>query len=81
MMSALSTALAVGACAAFCFIADLVYAVDHYLVHHDRQRYRLTSHDIRIGMRWMLSDGGSYAAPPPAPFFSGPPPGPLVRKY
>ena len=47
----------------------------------ERQRYRLTSHDIRIGMRWMLSDGGSYAAPPPAPFFSGPPPGPLVRKY
>lgn len=41
MMSALSTALALGACAAFC-IADLVYAVDHYLVHHDRHRYRLT---------------------------------------
>lgn len=38
-MSFLSTALA---CGAFLFVADLVYAVDHYLVHHDRARYRLT---------------------------------------
>ncbi|MDB4946771.1 MAG: hypothetical protein JWP97_6305 [Labilithrix sp.] len=30
------------ACAAFFFAADLVYAVDHYLVHHDRARYRVT---------------------------------------
>ncbi|HSO34804.1 MAG TPA: sterol desaturase family protein [Labilithrix sp.] len=38
-MSPLTTALA---CAAFFFVADLVYAVDHYLVHHDRERYRVT---------------------------------------
>lgn len=38
-MSALTTALA---SAAFFFAADLVYAVDHYLVHHDRERYRVT---------------------------------------
>jgi hypothetical protein len=35
----LSTILAA---AAFCFIADLVYVVDHYFVHHDRARYKLT---------------------------------------
>jgi sterol desaturase/sphingolipid hydroxylase (fatty acid hydroxylase superfamily) len=38
-MSAINTALA---CAAFFFVADLVYAIDHYLVHHDRERYRVT---------------------------------------
>lgn len=35
----LSTILAI---AAFCFIADFVYVVDHYLVHHDRARYKVT---------------------------------------
>ncbi len=30
------------ACAAVFVVADLVYAVDHYLVHHDRERYRVT---------------------------------------
>ena len=39
MMSVLTTGLA---CGAFFFVADLVYAVDHYFVHHDRQRYRVT---------------------------------------
>ena len=38
-MSLLTTALAGGA---FFFIGDLIYAVDHYLVHHDRERYRAT---------------------------------------
>jgi sterol desaturase/sphingolipid hydroxylase (fatty acid hydroxylase superfamily) len=38
-MHLLTTALA---CGTFFVIADLVYAVDHYLVHHDRQRYRVT---------------------------------------
>ena len=38
-MTALTATLA---CAAFFFVADLVYAVDHYLVHHDRERYRVT---------------------------------------
>lgn len=38
-MSAINTVLA---CAAFFFVADLVYAIDHYLVHHDRERYRVT---------------------------------------
>ena len=39
MLSPLTTAIA---CGAFFFIADLVYAIDHYLVHHDRERYRVT---------------------------------------
>jgi sterol desaturase/sphingolipid hydroxylase (fatty acid hydroxylase superfamily) len=30
------------AAAAFCVIADFVYVVDHYLVHHDRARYKVT---------------------------------------
>lgn len=30
----------IGAAAAFFFAADLVYTLDHYLVHHDRERYR-----------------------------------------
>lgn len=36
-MSVLASALAA---AAFFFAADLVYTLDHYLVHHDRERYR-----------------------------------------
>jgi Fatty acid hydroxylase superfamily len=28
--------------AAFFFVADLVYVADHYLVHHDRARYKVT---------------------------------------
>jgi sterol desaturase/sphingolipid hydroxylase (fatty acid hydroxylase superfamily) len=27
---------------AFFFVADLVYVADHYLVHHDRARYKVT---------------------------------------
>lgn len=27
---------------AFFFVADVVYAIDHYLVHHDRARYKVT---------------------------------------
>lgn len=38
-MPLVSTALAA---AAFFFFADLVYTVDHYLVHHDRERYKRT---------------------------------------
>lgn len=38
-MSVLSVGLAI---AFFFFVADLVYAVDHYFVHHDRERYRAT---------------------------------------
>lgn len=38
-MALLSTALA---CGTFFFVADLIYAVDHYMVHHDAQRYRQT---------------------------------------
>ena len=38
-MALLSTALAAGV---FFFVADLVYAIDHYFVHHDRARYRVT---------------------------------------
>jgi hypothetical protein len=30
----------VGAAALFFFAADLVYTLDHYFVHHDRERYR-----------------------------------------
>ena len=30
----------IGAAAAFFFAADFVYTLDHYLVHHDRERYR-----------------------------------------
>ena len=37
-MSIVSTAAAV---AVFFFAADLVYTLDHYFVHHDRERYRL----------------------------------------
>jgi Fatty acid hydroxylase superfamily len=33
---------AVCAALAYLFVADFVYALDHYLVHHDRERYRLT---------------------------------------
>jgi hypothetical protein len=29
-----------GAAAFFFFVADAVYTLDHYLVHHDRERYR-----------------------------------------
>ena len=29
-----------GAAALFFFVADLVYTLDHYFVHHDRDRYR-----------------------------------------
>ncbi len=36
-MSIVSTAVTV---AVFFFAADLVYTLDHYLVHHDRERYR-----------------------------------------
>lgn len=36
-MSLLTT---MGAAALFFFAADLVYTLDHYLVHHDRERYR-----------------------------------------
>ncbi len=32
----------VAAAATYLVAADLVYAVDHYLVHHDRERYRRT---------------------------------------
>jgi len=38
-MSILNTALAA---LAFFFVADFVYALDHYLVHHDRERYKVT---------------------------------------
>jgi hypothetical protein len=38
-MGLLSTAIAAGV---FFFVADGIYAIDHYLVHHDRARYRLT---------------------------------------
>ena len=38
-MRLLSIVLAAGL---FAFVADFVYAVDHYLVHHDRTRYRIT---------------------------------------
>jgi hypothetical protein len=38
-MALLETALA---CAFFFLVADLVYAIDHYFVHHDRNRYRVT---------------------------------------
>ncbi len=30
------------AAVAFFFVADMVYALDHYLVHHDRARYKVT---------------------------------------
>ncbi len=30
------------AAVAFFFVADLVYALDHYFVHHDRARYKVT---------------------------------------
>jgi hypothetical protein len=35
------------------FVADFVYALDHYLVHHDRARYRVTHriHHVRYGGR------------------------------
>jgi sterol desaturase/sphingolipid hydroxylase (fatty acid hydroxylase superfamily) len=33
---------AVLACVVFFVIADLVYTIDHYFVHHDRARYRVT---------------------------------------
>jgi hypothetical protein len=36
-MSVLAT---LGATAVFFFAADLVYTLDHYFVHHDRERYR-----------------------------------------
>ncbi|WP_018260508.1 outer membrane protein [Methylobacterium sp. WSM2598] len=42
----------------------------------------IESHDIKIGMRWML--GGPVVAPVPVPvasFEPAPPPGPIVRKY
>jgi opacity protein-like surface antigen len=38
----------------------------------------LTSHDIRIGMRWMLNGGDCCGAPAPAPVFA---PAPMVRKF
>ncbi len=38
-MNVASIALATGG---FFFVADLVYALDHYFVHHDRERYRAT---------------------------------------
>jgi hypothetical protein len=38
-MSAFSVTLAA---ASYFFVADLVYALDHYLVHHDRERFRRT---------------------------------------
>lgn len=38
-MSVLSIGLAMFG---FFFVGDLVYAVDHYLVHHDRERYKAT---------------------------------------
>lgn len=47
----------------------------------ERQSFKLTSQDLRIGMRWML--GEQTAAPvmaASAPIFGGRP-GPLVRKY
>jgi hypothetical protein len=38
-MSLFTSALAAGA---FFFCADFAYTLDHYLVHHDRERYRRT---------------------------------------
>jgi len=35
----------VAAAVSFFFVADLVYTLDHYLVHHDRERYR-TGHFV-----------------------------------
>jgi opacity protein-like surface antigen len=50
----------------------------------EQQSYKLASHDLRFGMRWMLgetSSGPIVAAN--APLFGGPVsrPGPLIRKY
>ena len=48
----------------------------------EQQSFKVASHDFRVGMRWMIGGGETYApapayyAPPPPP-----PPGPLVRKY
>lgn len=36
----MSLASGIAAAAFFFFAADLVYTLDHYLVHHDRERYR-----------------------------------------
>jgi hypothetical protein len=35
----------------------------------EQQRFKVSSHDFRLGMRWMFND-----LPPP-------PPPPLIRKY
>jgi hypothetical protein len=39
-MSVMSLVAGIGAAALFFFAADLVYTLDHYFVHHDRERYR-----------------------------------------
>ena len=45
------------------------------------QKFRLASHDLRLGMRWNLSDfGGSQQTYAPAPVYA-PAPAPLTRKY
>ena len=45
---------------------------------YEVQRYRLSSHDVRLGLRYMFAD----ATPPtPALVPFAPPPGPIVRKY
>ena len=40
------------------------------------QTQRLGSHEVRLGMRWLLND----AAPTPV-HYEAPPPGPIVRKF
>jgi opacity protein-like surface antigen len=42
----------------------------------ERDRFHVASHDIRVGMRWMLGDSAPAVTELPPP-----PPPPLVRKY
>ncbi|MFT4099163.1 MAG: outer membrane beta-barrel protein [Rhodoblastus sp.] len=48
---------------------------------YETQSYKLSSHDFRLGFRYMLADAGvGPMLAPSAPIFGGHP-GPLVRKY
>ena len=59
------------------FTSNPITCTDTASCFYETQSFKTSSHDFRIGMRWMLA-GDNYA--PSAPIFA-PAPGPLVRKY
>jgi opacity protein-like surface antigen len=59
------------------FTTNPITCTDTASCFYETQSFKTSSHDFRIGMRWMLA-GDNYAPSPP---IFAPAPGPLVRKY